>query len=200
LSQLEKFVKKNQEHEIRLDFENKERRKLIPAAMGLLLLYIAWAYFTGPFDGEYDGSKLYGVVKLVWILTVLISSAVGGLFFIYSLAIISYTKRWADDVKTQVKRVRLTLISFSSLVIAFTCFKLTNWLSMLVVEHSSALGQFFRFGFSETPFLIELFLKILIFILAICFYAFFISLATLPLRAKHDARRFLEDLKTNLRE
>jgi hypothetical protein len=190
VNSLDKFVEKNKNHENKLAREKKDTRKLIPIAIGCLIIYLAWAYYTTVYQGTFDDGKLNGLLISLWMLTIVVSVGTGALFLAFSLAIIFYVQNGSKMLDRRVSSPKLMLFSASILFISLLFFKLAEWLSGLIVEHAYSISRFLKLGFLETPYLFVIITNFIIFIIAFKYFFWFVRIAIFPLRAKADVEKY----------
>jgi len=190
MNSLDRFVEKNKNHEEKLIREKKDTRKLLPIAIGCLFIYLAWAYYTMAYQGTLDGGKLHGLLRSLWMLTMVVSMGTGALFLAFSLTTIFYIQNFSKELGRRVSSPKLMLFSASILFISLLFFELTEWISKLIVEHAYFISRFLKFGFLETPYFFVIITNFIIFIIAFKYYFWFVRIVASPFRAKTDAEKY----------
>lgn len=187
---LQRLAEKNRKHAV---LEKKERNgnlKYYPLAFLFLILYAGGYYLYFSHEESILGFEFWEMSKQVWLISITVTAGIGALFLSGSLAFVIWSNIFVKELGGKVRSIRSGVFPFIFLFISALFFIFAKWLNLLIIENNMEIYNFLRFGYRETPFLIEMFLNYVIGFIVVVFIILFMFIFTIPFKAKRHAKEF----------
>jgi hypothetical protein len=188
---LERLAVNNRKHRDVEAADQKEKWLMYPLALVVsvlgVFLYSAFYYYLFTADETFLYLQFIGMAKQVWVLAMLFSAGIGGLFFSMSLASLVWIQLFIKQVGGQAKTLGVLIISGAFLLISFAFFLLSKWLHFIIIANKQSITQYLTFGYNEAPYLLLIFVNFFIIFVAIEILKAFYLIVKSPFKAKNQA-------------
>ncbi|MFA3790260.1 hypothetical protein AB6T38_04010 [Aliiglaciecola sp. SL4] len=153
---LKRLEEKNKQHQRLLKKQNKWVLPLFLFSILAFIIYLVTIWYVADLSSSRDPERLPEMTRHLWLLSMILTVGLGSLFVIKSFTSTLCVETIAQRVNASLNYIKVISIALKQLLLGLGLIYLGIWLDDLITANRYDIAQFFRFGFSHPPLLLQI--------------------------------------------